>query len=337
MNEYVKYTVTITLKSSIITPLQSDTIFGHVCWAIAFLKWDEDDKLKKFLSLYDEERNNPPLLISNGFPYGYVPKPVIRPPKQSDIDAVFDDTKRIENSFKIKTLKKANLLPKDLFDDLNKSSINTKDLLSTMKDKYNDIIKLHSMEQSIVLQHNKINRLTQKVEEGYLFSQEERFFSDNANKFEIYLKTNYFNIDELKRIFTYIAESGFGKDKSTGKGYFSFEISQGTNIVHSDNPNAFMTLSSYIPSAADPVNGYYNIMHKFGKLGRRHSEGFSEDNPFKVPLIMFSAGSTFFDKDFNENKVYGTLLSDVHKNKAIRHYAYAYPVGISIEAQDETI
>lgn len=100
-----------------------------------------------------------------------------------------------------------------------------------------------------------------------------------------------------------------------------------------------MTLSSYIPTENDPTEGYYNIVHKFGKLGGLYAKGVAEvyGNPFKVPLIMFSAGSVFFDKNYKPGKIYGSLLKNVHKNEAIRHYAYAFPIGVNIEDSHEDI
>lgn len=32
-----EYTVDLRLSSSVITPFQSDTLFGHICWAIRYL------------------------------------------------------------------------------------------------------------------------------------------------------------------------------------------------------------------------------------------------------------------------------------------------------------
>ena len=67
MNEYSEYTIELKLSAPLITPFQSDTIFGHICWAVRFLKWGEEDKLNDFLTQYETE-DSPPLLISNGFP-----------------------------------------------------------------------------------------------------------------------------------------------------------------------------------------------------------------------------------------------------------------------------
>ena len=52
MEEYKNYTIEICLKSPIVTSFQSDTIFGHICWAIRFLC---ENKLRKFLETYDKD------------------------------------------------------------------------------------------------------------------------------------------------------------------------------------------------------------------------------------------------------------------------------------------
>jgi CRISPR/Cas system CSM-associated protein Csm4 (group 5 of RAMP superfamily) len=137
----------------------------------------------------------------------------------------------------------------------------------------------------------------------------------------------------------YISVEGFGRDGSIGKGHFKFTIKEGIDVPEAENPNAFMSLASYIPTTNDPTKGYYSIIHKYGKLGGLYSKGVPEvyRNPFKVPLIMLSAGSIFFDRDYHENKVYGSLVDHVHQNEDIRHYAYAYPIGINIEGQDEDV
>ncbi len=336
MREYNNYIIEINLQSPLATPLQSDTLFGHICWAVRFLKWEKDDKLAEFLDCY-EENVYPPLLISNGFPVGYLPKPVIPPVTQKDLGKIFGKENRIENSYRIKTIKKTDIIPKEKFKQLSREVITPFNLFKAIDESYDDIKQLKDREQSVLIQHNTIDRIKGRVKEGGLYSNEETFFNNDSGKFEVYLRTNYFTIEELQRIFTFIGTGGFGKDKSTGKGSFTFEIKNGFDLADSEKPNAFMILSSYIPTEKDPTEGYYHILHKFGKLGGLYAKGISEinSNPFKVPLVMFSAGSVFFDKDYNHGKVYGSLLKDVHQNKKIRHYAYAFPLGINLEVNDE--
>ncbi len=332
MSEYSDYTITFTLKSSIATPLQSDTIFGHICWAVYFLKWDEDDRLSKFLSLY-EKNSQPPLLLSNGFPKGYLPKPVVPPVTQDILKSIYGNENIIENSFRIKTIKKTDIIPKEKFEVLLHDKITPAKLFRALDDSYDKTMELNEKQQNMMVQHNTIDRIKGSVREGGLFSQEETFFDDGFGVFEIYLKTAYFSFKDLEKIFKYISSEGYGRDKSTGKGYFTFEIREGIDLPEAAEPNAFMTLSSYIPKENDPTDGYYNIVHKYGKLGGLYAKGISEvyGNPFKVPLIMFSSGSIFFDGNYKQNKVYGSLLKNVHQNKDIRHYAYAFPVGINVE------
>ncbi len=338
MSDYSDYTITITLKSPIATPLQSDTIFGHICWAVRFLKWDEDDRLSKFLSLFDED-SQPPLLLSNGFPKGFLPKPVIPPVTQDVLESIYGNENRPENSFRIKTIKKTDIIPKEKFKELQQDIITPEKLFRALNDCYDETIELKKKQQSMMVQHNTIDRIKGSVREGGLFSQEETFFDNDFGIFEVYLKTVYFSFKDLERIFEYISSGGFGRDKSTGKGYFTFEIREGIDLPESKEPNAFMTLSSYIPKENDPTEGYYNMIHKYGKLGGLYAKGTSEvnGNPFKVPLIMFSSGSVFFDGNHEQNKVYGSLLKNVHQNKDIRHYAYAFPVGINVKDRHENI
>ena len=334
---YSEYAITLTMRSSFGTPLQADTLFGHICWAVRFLDRDRKNKLTDFLDRYEDE-TAPPLLISNGFPEGYIAKPIMPPVTQKTLDDLFSAEERIENAFLIKSIKKSEILPLEVFRRLQAGSVSPRKLLEEMKCCIKDMIA-EERTATVSIQHNTIDRIKGSVRRGGLFSQEETFLGEGKERFTVYLKTNYFSTEDLTRIFHFISTSGYGRDKSTGKGYFTFEIKEGTDLPDAENPNAFMTLSSYIPKENDPTEGYYNIIHKFGKLGGTYSKGISEvnGNPFKVPLIMFSAGSVFRDGKYTQGKVYGSLLKEVHHNKDIRHYAYAFPIGVNIEVNNEDI
>lgn len=334
MTKYRDYTIEIVLESPIITSFQSDTIFGHICWAIRFLYQNGENKLREFLETYDKE-GLPPLLVSNGFPMGYLPKPVIPPITQNELDVFVGKENRIAYSFKIKTVKKLPFILKGSFEQLQMGTITPLTLFQNMDKDYKTIMKDLANEQSMVVQHNTVNRMEGKVKRG-LYAQEETFFVPNTGEFVIYLKTYYFSREELKNIFTFIGDGGFGRDKSTGKGYFTFKVNEGIDLQDAKNPNAFMTLSSFIPKENDPVDGYYHTLLKYGKLGGLYAKGMSEvnNNPFKKPLIMFSAGSVFYDKEYRKDKPYGALLDDVHHNKGIRHYAHAFPISINLKVED---
>lgn len=334
MNEYRNYTIRLILKSPIITQFHSDTVFGHICWAIRYLKWDDKKGLKDFLGLYDEGR--PPLLLSNGFPKGYLPKPIVRPVLQEKLDSIFGTENRKENSYKIKTIKKQELIDKNDLLQIVRDRISPRVLFQKLSDRFEREEANRKKTKKEVVSHNTINRVTSRVTTG-LYQQEEIFRSGDFNEFELYLKTFCFDKGELRRIFEFISTGGFGKDKSTGKGRFEFSIVEGTDLVGSSNSNGFMTLSSYVPHPGAPTEGYYEILLKYGKLGGSFAGGSVEvdGNPFKKPLIMFKAGSTFYDQGYHEGKIYGSLLKDVHKNPKIRHYGYAFPLGINIEEEND--
>lgn len=183
--------------------------------------------------------------------------------------------------------------------------------------------------QTAGIQHNTVNRRRNMVITG-LFTQEENFYPRDSRKFEIYVRTNHFSRKDLEKIFAFIGEQGYGKDKSTGKGHFSSTVRDGNELVENGNPNGFMTLSSFIPTGGDPTDGFYSPLHKYGKLGGLFAKGILDGNPFKTPLIMFAAGSTFRDNGYYHGKTYGSILGGVHRNDRIRHYAHAYPLGIRL-------
>lgn len=320
----MEYTIKISLQSPIITPLQSDTLFGHICWAIRYL-WGEK-YLVDFLNQYHPEKT-PPLFISNGFPDGYLPKPVLPPVSQGDLDTILRKD-RVSDSYKIKSIKKTDLVPISILNTLQDEPISPEKLFQKMYDKknYGAVMGAEKSRISMTIRHNTVNRIKNRVEEG-LYDLEEFFCHEGSNIFCIYVKSDRFYRDEIERIFKFIGENGFGKDKNTGKGHFKVKsIEKRIDLPEWENPNSFMTLSSFIPAKTDPIKGYYNVLKKHGKLGGMYANG----NPFKRPLLMFQAGSVFFDEPVKST--YGFLLQDVHhKHKDVRHYAYAFPIGLRIE------
>ena len=331
MNANNEYTIELVLKSPVITPFQSDILFGHICWAIRFLYGTKSRKLDDFLESFDHD-SFPPLLISNGFPHGLLAKPIIAPIAPKDLDDIMGQFERNKASTMIKTVMEQEYIPKRIISSLQESGpITPKKLFSVMIENFDDIVLKNSLMRSTVVQHNAINRI--KQETTGLYFQDELFFENYDNIFDIYLRSSYFSKSELEVIFEFIGEQGFGKDKSTGKGYFDFEIKEEHDLPEAANPNAFMSLSSFIPNETAPLRGSYKILHKYGKLGGTYAKGTLDGNPFKKPLLMFVAGSTFYDKDFCREKVYGLLVNNVHAYKQIKHYAYAFPLGLRINEE----
>jgi len=174
---------------------------------------------------------------------------------------------------------------------------------------------------------NQINRLTSTTSAegaGQLFSFEQYRWESVS----IYLKVEDGFAERAQELFQYLAQSGYGKRKSVGYGQIklvTFEPFSGFSSP--PDANGFISLSNFVPAVQDPTLGYWNVMVKYGKLGEEFAVA---GNPFKKPLIMFTAGSCFYDSPCRE--YYGRLvrgLSSVHTDKVVQ-YGFALPVPMKL-------
>ncbi|MFQ6071958.1 MAG: hypothetical protein ACE5KT_04555 [Methanosarcinales archaeon] len=114
---YTTYEIIINPKSSFLTKFQSDTIFGHLCWAIRYLHGE--DELLEFLGKYKKE---PPILVSNGFDSGRMPRPIRQNLKRNEVYELIKEvygSKSNENLRKgltaLKKIKKSNVVDMQVF------------------------------------------------------------------------------------------------------------------------------------------------------------------------------------------------------------------------------
>ena len=350
MNGYESYHLQFKPLSPSITPLQSDTLFGHIAWAVRYLRGEQE--LLTFLNKF-QDNHDAPLLISDGFPQGYLPKPQFKALPIDELDAAiaeyalkekkeYDQKKQTEIH---KALKSQSYLKIETMQSLQQSfSVETM-LQASLEDLDWDAVlgekkNGHRDQETIVMYHNTVNRVHNQVLEG--FYQQSTHFYAHDYVFDVYLKTNCFSKSDLEEIFGFIEMSGFGKDKSTGKGKFKIDLKNENKLKEPADANAFMTLSHYVPNPQAPRKGYYRLMTKYGRLGGDFACSVIPDSkmkkvhPFKKPVIMTQPGSVFLGKP---QLNYGLLLGgenhyEVHKYQGIRHYAYAYPLGLKVKPQE---
>lgn len=352
-----KYKLIIKPETSFCQEVQSDTLFGHICWAIKYIYGES--KLLEFLKLFEEK---PPLIISSGFPsinnIDFIPKPVLRPldiKEEKELEAKFLNKNYSEYAFyaALKFLNKQNFIPVEVLEIVkdNLSYFNLYNLIFEKGDNcpinfikkpsecknsgldcyfFNKENKECPLSLNINLKiedvyHNTINRLTNTVlEEGGLYSVINYFFD---SKIIVYIVDDYFGFDEINKIFEFISVSGYGKDKSTGKGAFSFELIEEFNLPNSVSPNGFITLSNFFPEDNFKITGYYEIFTKFGKLGGDWSRK-PGINPFKKPIIFIKPGSFIFTSPLKE--YYGKLIKNVNVNPDIVQYGITLPLGVKV-------
>ncbi|WP_291490193.1 hypothetical protein [Desulfurella sp.] len=291
--------LTLKFTSPLASALQSDTIFGQFCWYYSYIYGVE-----KLESLINQEK--PFTVFSDGFLEDHIPIPVLKP---VSIDK-FGDYADIKRFKKLAFIKASALKDVDVLDAVK--------LIKSV-----DLDKKSYLERQVILR-NSIDRITNTTLENGLYQTEEVFFDKDA-RIDIYVKYDSKLIDKdcIIKVFDYIGQSGFGKDKSIGKGRFKI-----TNLV--DNPDllkekqtkTFISLSSGI-TCDDCEVLFGKTFVKFGKHG-----GYGLKNPFKNPVIMFKSGSIFKIKNFKP--IFGKSLS-VSKYKNHKHGAYLLPLFVDVE------
>lgn len=324
---YARYNIHVLSRLS--TPLQSDTIFGHLCWGIRYLKGEAE--LNKFLAKCEDK---PPLLISSAFPKDCLPMPIISASKRKNVKEEAkkcgkdesEDGENVQQQIylglkKIKKVRKMKYLPINLWKQL-REGLNDVSLIRLLLKEKQKVIKATEIRA-----HNSISRITGTVSEhGGFYHSKELWFARESNVLDIYC---WFESDEIKKLWEevwhdYIQATGFGKDKSTGAG--CLELIEDTNFEESlfsiDSPNAWLNLSMYASNSSFEQNSCYKPFLKTGKLGGEyavHGPDGGKADPFKKPIIMLQPGSVFF----GNNPPSGELISNVHSDNRIKHSGLA--------------
>lgn len=317
------YKITIRFLSYIGTPLHSDTIFGHLCWIYRYLYGKE--RLKEKILHHYETR--PHLIVSCGFPAGYLPRPVLPPLSSSDLEAMVDKyfIKKGKHLLRgldiLKKVKKEKFIAKedmeDIRQDVSEKAVTEILLCGRINNKGEEITHEQLTHVETTIPHNSISRLSGSVLKGggFYHSAEMTFKYD----IDIYIKVDpeIFDIQTIKTVFETLGKYGFGKDKSTGKG--QFEVLDITQENLPQEGNAVMSLSYFVPDEC-LKDGYYNLFTKFGKLGGHYA---ITEIPFKNPLILMAPGSVFKVKKIKD--YYGIGVRNIHAKTKIKHQTYLFP------------
>lgn len=272
--------------SGLLTPLQSDTIFGHFCWRMVEMKGEEE--LKKFLDLYIEGK--PVFTLSDGLfeVNGEVlfPKPLKQTPLTNELLAKEEKVKKFlrrkeERGRKFITAEHLQLFLDGKMDEYEEMFASENQQISP------------SFQEDIRI-HVGIDRDTMKSEESKLFQTKPEYL-DEGTVFALLIKVlneSAYSEFEVESILRDVFETGFGKKKSSGYGAFTVNAFTDYSLIKEPEAGSgFMTLGNYLPAASDSAQpGFYDYMVKYGKLGENRSSG---SNPFKKPLILMKPGSCF--------------------------------------------
>ncbi len=282
-------------------------------WALRYLKGEE--KLTEVLKAFSE---NPLFLISNGFPKGYLPRPLI---------PLFEPSESLEQIQIQKKSKKITFIPYEDFEKIV-DNLSTTNLMNTLSKILNQRVFFKEEPQY----KNVINRLSFTTIEKGLFVQEETYYASDVN-WVIYLSflkdKDLITFQDVENMFDYFSLNGYGKRKSAGKGRFEVVDIKPHKLPGAKHPNAFISLSNFVPAPSDPTDGFYELVLKYGKLGGDYA--INKSGPWKKPLRMIKAGSVFKINGELKN-YYGKLVSGVYPHdEKVKHFGYALPVGVRLE------
>jgi len=310
------YKAKLRLLSPLATRVTGDALFGCVCWGIRYNESEKD--LLEFLDQFDTN----PFVISDGFPAGTLPRPLLSPEKH--VTAI-----TLEQLNKRKRIKKMDYAPADVLLGSEKTPISDKGVVDTLFDLERRMNTSRAF--GVLHMHNTINRVTNTVEESALYAVNEMWFKEGS-MLDVYIVTSV-DVSTTTRLLEWGLAEGYGADRSTGKGRMAVEAVE--ELWFPNNGNRCLALGSFIPKETQAMSGLRAfVVSKFGKLGGHYANSM---NPFKRPFIMYATGATFDAAAFSGDYV-GQLLKNVHDDQRIRHHACAPVLKFHAEeGDDETI
>lgn len=367
------YRINIKLKSSVITPFHSDTLWGHICWALRYTRGEKE--LLDFLDCY--RSGKPPLIISNAFPRGYLPFPVLEPMNKTRkgdlINAFWEPSDFVSGVSALKNILGSRYLSKELLTHLNGKLISNHSIAEALLTnpklcpkiiaylpsdciaKYrNGKIACSYLSSKIpnycppefknlvasvegltdITYHAKIDRLSGTAIDGGLFTTSDNFYSNN--EFESYCKIGTGLSEKiLKQCLELINIDGFGRKKSTGKGSVQCKLEQIDDGFVNADANAFMTLSNYVPGQDDPQKGFYKLITKYGKLGGHfaNSSIIPDSNPAPFKYPLIMFEPGSVFKMGNKKTHYGRIVQGIHFADNINIVHYGMSYPISLKIE----
>lgn len=317
-------------RSAFGTPIKGDTLFGQLCWALR--NAGSDDELGQLLEGYTV--GQPFLVVSDAFPSGYVPRPLLPMRAFAAVDG--EDQKQV---------KRRRWLP---VPQLNlpvggwlRSSVPESDLYGAVAKEF-------------AQPHNSINRLTGTTGRGDFAPYQETqlwYGADRINadvqssggtvRLDVYcvFDATRVSADRIRDALAAIGTFGFGRDASIGLGKFELTDWQSISPMSHDNPNAIVTLAPCVPQGA-AWQSELCFYHPFTRFGRHGDIAVHSGRPFKTPVLMADTGAVLTPREWRSPDFIGQGLGGGGElSKALPatvHQGYAPVIAIHLPASLRT-
>jgi CRISPR-associated protein Csm4 len=314
----------LTPHSAFGTPLQGDSLFGQVCWAIRNRAGEE--RLLELLNGYTEGR--PYLVLSDALPAGYLPRPVLP-------GSYFESLEGRDR----KDVKQLRWIPLERVRE---------PISAWLRDGVANMDLPGGWFEAAVQPHNRVDRRaeTTRGRDFAPYGVEQLWpgrmvTTSRGAQFEVGQMELYCVVDderlsiaELHQALVDIGLWGFGRGASRGLGRFTVDALEEHPLPAQEEPNAYLTLAPTAPQGFDwdPDRCFYHLCTRFGRHGDR---AVLFGSPFKTPLLLAAAGAVLSPTTFERRPVIGRGLGgDGSLSKAVPqtvHQGYAPVVWIRLE------
>ncbi len=315
------YRYSITPRSALGTPFRSDTLYGHLLCAAGELEGEE--ALEELVELF--KGNDPPFILGSAFPAGMLPLPHLPGISREKFKRFSLERKefggKIYKALEIyKEFKNLKWIPVSLWEKLRDGCSQERIFASYLDHIESGVFNTQAGKTELE-PHNTIDRRSGTVlAEGGLYQSEKTFYTPGA-VLDLYVQAD--NPEIFERYFKVLAETGYGRDRSAGKGSFTFlRNAELDSSFMSGGGNACMSLSVCSNNNLAGVRGYYSVFTKYGKVWN----GFGQNNPFKKPFLAFAEGSVF-----TELPESGYVLQNIHSDPKIVQIVLPLTIPLSLE------
>ncbi|WP_155887711.1 type III-A CRISPR-associated RAMP protein Csm4 [Paucidesulfovibrio longus] len=314
--------------------MRSDTLHGQLLCAAAEL--DGQDAVTELITAFESDK--PPFICSSALPEGMLPMPCLPPLPRDEFRARFckqdgpfcGDRVRALNFYK--AFRKLAYVPIGVWSEL-RSGLDQASLFKRwVQDWRNDCNAFHPKQASAeavwqtahVESHNSIDRATGGVlQDGGLFLSESTFFGSDA-RLDLYVRAE--TPEAFERLLGHVAATGFGRDTSTGKGWFTFERDDTFDPSRLKGLGTHrMTLSVLSAMDMSEAKGWYRVFAKSGRVWGALGEG----NPFKKTFLAMAEGSVFESLPDR-----GYVLRGLHPNPKVVQVTWPVTIAFTLATQE---
>jgi CRISPR-associated protein Csm4 len=264
---------------------------------------DGDAGLETWLSDYEEV-----WALSDGFPAGLLPRPLVKPSPPSEDAKVADDRKKYKKSGFVRREAFTRIRGRISEDELGPH------LVSIAECKFR-------------FAHNTIDRRTGSTPETgglYFLDEDWSFLPFAQDVFEpggmrdLYVDAPKDSSADIRRLLSALGDVGYGRDANLGRGRWTVvSVEEDTELAA--GPNGRLLSLSHGSVEPDMYDLRCRLATHFGKAGPETtvSDGKS---PFKRPLLLMQPGATFAG---TAGRRHGALIYGVHPGRPeIIHNAF---------------